>query len=159
VGIVGRAVGLRGEVEVSVQSDHPERFAVGASVLVRTGLRALRVATVRRNRRRTIVSFVEIADRAAAEALKGAELVIAAEDARELEPGEYWDHDLVGCVVITVDAEEVGTVTDVLHASANDVLVVTDGDRERLIPLVGDVVKSVEPGHKITIDPTPGLLD
>ena len=60
---------------------------------------------------------------------------------------------------VTVDGVTVGRVTDVLHNPANDVLVVTDGDRERLVPLVGQIVTNVEPGRRITVDPIPGLLD
>lgn len=159
VGVVGRAVGLRGEVEVAVTSDHPQRFDPGSVLLVAKDHRSLTVVSKRSQGTRTVVSFAEVADRTAAEALKGAELVVRAEDARSLESGEYWDHDLIGCEVFTVDGKAVGGVTDVLHNPANDILVVRDGERERLIPLVSEIVIDVEPGRRITVDPPPGLLE
>jgi 16S rRNA processing protein RimM len=105
------------------------------------------------------VAFEEVTDRTGAEALRGADLVVAAEHARALGPDEYWDHDLIGCSVDTIGGDEIGRVTDVLHAPANDVLVVAGPQREHLIPLISDVVKTVEPGRRITIDPIPGLLE
>jgi 16S rRNA processing protein RimM len=156
VGVVGRAVGLKGEVEVLVTSDAPDRFATGAEVV--SGARALVVRSARTQRGRTVVAFDGIDDRAGAEALRGAELVIPAQAARELEADEYWDHDLIGCVVETMDGEEVGRVTDVLHQPSTSVLVVL-GEREYLVPLIRDVVRAVEPRRRIAIEPIPGLLD
>jgi 16S rRNA processing protein RimM len=159
VGRVGRAVGLKGEVEVAIESDSPDRFAPGSTVLVREGLKPLTVRALRRQGERTIVTFAGVTDRDAAEDLKGAELVIAAADARSLGSDEYWDHDLVGCAVVTTDGEGIGRVTDVLHQPANDVLAVETPEGERLIPLVGEIVRSVDPGRTIVIDRFPGILD
>jgi len=115
VGRVGRAVGLKGEVEVQVTSDAPERFASGNKVVLSETSRSLTVETVRRQGERTIVKFAEIADRDASESLKGAELFIPLTEARALEDDEYWDHDLIGCLVVSLDGQEIGTVTDVLQ--------------------------------------------
>ena len=160
VGRLGRAVGLKGEIEVAVQSDSPDRFAPGSVVLLRADLRPLTVRTMRTHRDRTIVSFEEVAERSAAERLTGAELVIDASQARVLEEAEYWDHDLIGCTVVTTDGTDVGEVIDVLHGGANEVIVVrTEGAGEQLVPLVRDVVRKIEPGVRITIEPMPGLLE
>jgi 16S rRNA processing protein RimM len=105
------------------------------------------------------VSFDEVTDRTAAEALGGSELVIDADQARDLQSGEYWDHDLIGCAVVTVDGDDIGEVVDVLHHGANEVLVVKAGQKEHLVPLVGDIVKSVVPGQRITIELLEGLLE
>ncbi len=101
VGRVGRAVGLKGEVEVQITSDAPERFASGNSVVISESSRSLTVESTRKQGDRTIVKFVEISDRDDAEALKGAELVIPLSEARALEDDEYWDHDLIGCLVVS----------------------------------------------------------
>ncbi len=53
------------------------------------------------------------------------------------EPGEYYWFDLVGLRVVTVDDVDLGRVTAMMETGANDVLVV-QGDRERLIPMVAD---------------------
>lgn len=108
---------------------------------------------------RTIVAFEDVDERNGAEALVGTDLYITGDQARELESDEYWDHDLIGCAVVTIDGEPVGEVLDVLHQPAGEVLQVRGETREHLIPLIRDVVKRVVPGQKIEIDPIPGLLD
>ena len=141
-----------------VVSDDPQRFAPGSVIVVADSQQPLTVRAVRHRADRTVVSFDEIRDRTGAEALRGSELVVPTEEARELEQDEYWDHDLIGCSVVTSESEQIGVVTDVLHQPANEVLVVAGPEKEVLIPLVAAVVKRVEPGRLITIDPPPGLL-
>jgi 16S rRNA processing protein RimM len=151
---------LKGEIEVAVESDAPGRFAPGSVVFLRDGLRPLAIRSMRTHRDRTIVTFDEITDRSGAEALKGAELVIDASAARALEDAEYWDHDLIGCTVVTTAGDEVGEVTDVLHGGANEVLVVHAADnKEHLVPLICEIVRDVQPRVRITIEPMPGLLE
>lgn len=150
-------MGLGGEVEVAVLSDAPDRFTAGSVLLLRDV--GLTVRSFRMQGQRAIVAFEGVTDRNAAEALKGAELTISAEQARDLEDDEYWDHDLVGCAVVTTAGVRVGEVTDVLHQPANSVLVVRGDGRDHLVPLIGDVVREVEPRTRITIEPMPGLLD
>ena len=158
VGIVGSAVGLKGEVEVEIISDDPARFAPRSVLIDRSSNRRLTVRSKRRNRNGPVVAFDEVTDRAGAEALRGAELVVAAAEARSLGPHEYWDHDLVGCDVVTTEGRAVGRVSEVLHAPANDVLVIQGPEGERLVALVAGTIVTVEPGSRITIEST-GLLE
>lgn len=153
MGRIVRAVGLKGEVEVAVHSDAPDRFTSGAVVTGPSG--PLTVAASRMHKDRVIVSFEGVTDRNGSDALRGADLTIPDDAARPLESGEYWDHDLIGCEVVTVGGDVVGEVTDVLHQPAGELLEVG----KHLIPLIREIVKRVEPGVRITIDPLPGLLD
>lgn len=138
-----------------VLSDAPQRFEVGAHLLLGSPGRPVTIRSSRKQADRTIVAFEGIEDRTAAEALAGAELRIESSAARRLDEGEFWDHDLVGCLVVTVDGAEIGEVSDVLHQPAGELLVVG----AHLIPLIRDVVREVVPGRRITIEPLPGLLD
>lgn len=142
-----------------VLTDNPDRFASGSVVLRGDELTTLTVSRTRRTRDRTVVSFEEVTDRDGAEALRGAELVIATDQARPLEADEHWDHDLLGCAVVTEQGTEVGTVTDVLHQPSGELLLVEGKGKELLIPLVRSIVKHVERRRRITIDPPEGLLD
>lgn len=155
VGRLGRAVGLRGEIEVAVLSDAPDRFAVGSRLLLSESERVVTIRSSRKQNARTIIAFDDVDDRTGAEMLGGAALYIEGSAARSLDEGEFWDHDLLGCTVVTVDGEQVGTVTDVLHQPTGELLVVG----KHLIPLVSDVVREVVPRERITVDPIPGLLD
>jgi 16S rRNA processing protein RimM len=142
-------VGLKGEVEVTLETDNPERFAVGSRFND-----GLVIATSRVHNGRTIVSFEGITDRNGAEALRGTVLEIEMDEARALDDDEYWDHDLIGSTVVTLDGTVIGVVDDVVQQPTGSLLSVG----KHFIPLVRDVVKSVEE-ERIVIDPIPGLLD
>jgi 16S rRNA processing protein RimM len=68
--------------------------------------------------------------------------------------GEYYWVDLEGLEVVTVEGATLGKVSHLIATGANDVLVVRDGKRERLIPFVlDDYVKKVDfDTNRITVD-------
>lgn len=79
----------------------------------------------------------------------------------ELNEGEYYFHEIIGCTVVTEEGETVGTVSEILTPGANDVWVVKrNNGKEVLIPYIEDVVKNVDVEAKIiTIRPMEGLLE
>jgi 16S rRNA processing protein RimM len=124
------------------------------------GDRILTVRAAREFKGGVIVHFDEVDDRNAAELLKGRTLLIAAEEARPLEDGEFFFHDLVGLEVQSVDGKSVGRVVEVYEGGAVEFLGVSDGERERLIPFANAVVREVDlEGGRIVIEAIRGLLD
>mgnify|MGYP001769809748 CR=1 FL=1 len=160
VGTLGRPHGLRGEVTVRVLTDSPEvRFAPGTVVAV--GGRRLVVASSRWHGGVLLVSFEGVADRGAAEALRGAEVWASVDaDQRAVGEGEYYDRHLIGLAVLDASGTEVGRIASVLHLPAQDVLVVATGSGERMVPFVSALVPVVDlpAGHVQVVD-LPGLLD
>jgi 16S rRNA processing protein RimM len=163
VGRIGRPHGIRGEVSVEVRTDDPEgRLAPGATV--RTEPAAAGPLTIRSGRvhgGRLLLGFEGYADRTAAERLRGVLLVADIDPTRRPEdPEEFYDHQLAGLAVRTVDGEEVGTLHEVLHLPGQDVLAVRRPDgSEALVPFVHEIVPvvDVDAGH-VVVDPPPGLL-
>ncbi len=82
-------------------------------------------------------------DRDAAAALKGREVGVLRGALPETAENEYYWSDLIGLEVVNVQGEALGKVADVLETGANDVLVV-EGERERLIPFVKQVILDVD---------------
>lgn len=95
-----------------------------------------------------------VADRDAAMALVGTEIWVSRSVLPKAKPGEYYWADLEGLEVVTVEGRSFGTVSHLIATGANDVLVVKDAERERLIPfLVGPFVTAVDlAGGRITVD-------
>jgi 16S rRNA processing protein RimM len=164
VGRIGRPHGVRGEVTVEVRTDDPElRFAPG-SVLVTDPARVgpLTVEAVRWHSGRLLLRVEGVADRTAAEGLRG--VVVCAEvpdDEVPADPEEYYDHQLRGLAVVTVEGDAVGEVSDVIHLPAQDLLAIArPGGRELLVPFVSELVPEIDLGAgRAVIDPPPGLLD
>ena len=94
-----------------------------------------------------------IDDRDASEAL-GSCYIGAPRDA--LPPpaqDEYYWSDLIGLAVVNLQDQPLGRVTSLIETGANQVLVVSDGERERLLPFVEQVVGKVDvPGGVIRAD-------
>jgi 16S rRNA processing protein RimM len=163
VGRIGPARGVRGDVFVEPWTDDPEdRFAVGA--VLRTDPSAagpLTVAARNDASGKLVLRFDGVEDRAAAAALRGVRLVIAAADRPPLEdPDEYYTTDLVGLAAATVDGRELGPVRDVLDVAGADYLVLDVDGRERLVPFVAAIVPTVDlDARRVVIDPPEGLFE
>ena len=163
VGRVGRAHGLRGDVVVEVRTDEPdERFGVGATVRVEGARRDdLTVVRSRWAKGSLIVAFDEVSNRNGAEGLRGSVLVVDVEaDEDPDDPDEFWDRRLRGLTVVDESGSTRGTVKDVLHMPAQDVLVIDVGGEECLVPFVHQLVPTVDvASERIVVSSVPGLLD
>jgi 16S rRNA processing protein RimM len=85
---------------------------------------------------------------------------VPATEARALGEDEFWHDDLVGCVVVTDRGQEVGTVTEVVAGPAQDRLEVDTPRGPRFVPMVKEIVISVDRDAKrIVIAPPEGLFD
>jgi len=101
---------------------------------------------------------IDTVERAAS--LVGSAVSIAARDLPEPRPGEFYAYQLEGLEVLTVAGARLGAVASVLPTGSNDVLVVRDGDRELLIPVIADVIRAVDlEARRVVIQPIAGLLD
>jgi 16S rRNA processing protein RimM len=152
IGLVRSAHGVKGALRVELLTDFPDRFAPGREVEVAG--RHLRVARSAEQPDGLLVTFDGIDDRNAAELLVGAYCTVPLEDARPLPADRYYHFQLVGLRVFDVHGDrELGEVAEVLAYPANDVLRVTDGSREVLIPMIRSVVRAIAPSEgRITVD-------
>lgn len=86
-----------------------------------------------------------IDDRDVAAALIGTEIQVAQDALPEAPAGQYYWSQLEGLKVQNLEGVGLGTVTSVTSNGAQDVLVIKDGEADRLIPFVrGPLVKSVD---------------
>ncbi len=162
VGRIGRPHGVRGEVSVDVRTDDPDvRYAPGSVLVTDPDRKQLTVVRSRWHHGRLLVQFEEYADRDAADALRGQLLVVHSDTAGTTEPGEYWDHELVGLAVLLPDGTRVGVIEDVIHVAGTDLLAVRrEAGGEALVPFVAAMVPTVDvAGGHVTIDPPEGLLE
>ncbi len=121
--------------------------------------RELTVESSRRHRNRLLVKFQDTESRDGAEALRGS-FYVKARNLRKLGEGEFWEHELVGLSVVDVHGVMRGRVARVIPGGIQDLVAVTTPAGERLVPLVSEIVVSVDvAGGRVVVDPPPGLLD
>lgn len=95
-----------------------------------------------------------------AEALRGREILVKPEEFPDLCEGSYYDFQLLGCRVETVDGKLVGEVKELISIGSSHLLVVEGAGKRREIPLVEAICRKIDPKKKqIIIDPPEGLLE
>jgi 16S rRNA processing protein RimM len=160
VGRLGRPHGLGGFLTIEPETDNPHRFDPGSALLTDSG-ETLIVRSQRRDGNRLLIAFSGVADRSAAERLRGLILTIAADARRLLTDAEYWPDQLEGLEVRDFEGRPIGRVTEVIQAPAQDRLVIIGVDGvEAEVPLVKELVPTVdvEAGY-LVVAPIPGLLE
>jgi 16S rRNA processing protein RimM len=159
--------GLHGRLKVLIITDVPGRFAPGSGVyLEKNG--AYEPHTVEEcaghKGRVALVKLAGVAERDAAEALKGREIFIektaAAETREDLEEGSFYYYELIGCAVF-VEGKKFGSVADIIEAGSGNILVVRGPlEKEYMVPFVESMVdtKALRE-NRIDIFPVEGLFD
>lgn len=167
VGRVVKAHGVTGELAVDVRTDDPDRrFVPGAQLRGRPSKggteRRFVIDTVRPHGGRLLVRLDGVSDRASADALRGTLFLVDTEELPPIDdPDEFYDHQLEGLRVRTVAGADIGTVAEVLHTAAGELLSVkTPEGAEVLVPFVTAMVPRVSLSEGLVeIDPPEGLLD
>lgn len=164
VGKIVNTHGVRGEVRVISSTDFPEeRYAAGSTLYLFLGSDQepipLTVKTHRKHKNFDLLSFDGYENINDVEQWKNAILKIKEDQLTDLPEGEYYFYEIIGCRVITLEGEEIGTVKEILTPGANDVWVIDTDGKDILIPYIPDIVKEVSVEEKkIIIDPMEGLL-
>ena len=100
-----------------------------------------------------------VADMDAALALKNT-VVYADRDDFELEEGDYFIADIIGCDVIDADNGTVyGKLSEVVNRGASDIYVVKTEKGEAMIPAVDEFIDRVEVGKAVYVRPISGMFD
>lgn len=153
LGRVHGAFGVRGELKL-------ESFTEPANAILRYQPWILRDAQGRERElagargrltaKGIVATFPDVADRDAAEALRGSEIWVARSALPPPKPGEYYWVDLEGLRVVNVQGVDFGRVSHLFSTGANDVLV-AEGERERMIPFL-------QPDYIVSIDFDDGVV-
>ena len=155
--------GLRGEVSADILTDFPERFEDLESViaLLPDGTRRdLKIEDFRFQKNRVLLTFEEIDSIEAAENLRNAEICVPESEAVALEEDEYFDWELAGCAVETVEGEKIGCVKELMRTGGTEILVVAGEEKDYLIPFAETICTEVDVENKlIRVDAPEGLLE
>jgi 16S rRNA processing protein RimM len=146
-------------------TDFPERFQ-GLENLIAVAPDGRRI-TLRLEEhwfqgQRIVLKFAGFDSIEEASALVGYEFTVPEAERVQLPEDEFYDWELAGCRVETIEGEGLGKVSSVMRTGGVEVLVVKDDSREReyLIPLAEDICVEVDIENKLVrVDPPEGLLE
>ena len=147
---VAGAHGIKGEVRLKLFSDSVDSLARHSRLFVAG--RELAVLSVKGGPKTAIARFEGIADRSAAEALRGSLVEVDRDALPPLEEGEFYHADVIGLPCVDGNGALVGTVTAVENFGAGDLLEIEKADGKRtLIPLRAPI--AVLEVDRVTVDP------
>ncbi len=116
-----------------------------------------KIVNARNTHKGWLVGFEGIATRNDAELLKGKPVEVE-RAALELDDDDILLADLLGCTAQKPDGSSWGIIAEIQTGAFQDLLVIHDGEIERLLPLVDDFVTGVDVDKKIVfVDPPEGL--
>lgn len=165
VGKIVNTHGIRGEVRVISRTHFPEeRYAIGSELaLFMPGSKTpihLTVASHRKHKNFDLLTFENHPNINDVEKYRDGILKVAEDQLGDLEEGEFYYHEIIGCEVFTLEDAHIGKVTEILETGANDVWTVTpEKGKPHYIPYIADIVKEIDVDNKkIVIDAIEGLL-
>ena len=145
VGVISGAHGVRGLVKIKSFTEAPESLAGYGAVTDESGERSFEVEITGRAKGLLLARIAGIADRDAADALRGMHLYVARSALPEPEEEEYYIADLVGLRVETRIGEALGRVAAVRNYGAGDFLEIeAESGVETLLPFTKATVPLVE---------------
>ena len=129
IGTIIAPHGVRGDIRILPQTDHPEQFLELSSLLLEDG-RSLQITSARFHKRMVLMKC------------RGVE--INSEDLPQLGEGEYYVADLLGLPVFDTAGTQLGTLKDVLSTGSNDVYVIAVPEgKDILVPALKKHVKEI----------------
>ena len=152
--IVG-SFGVQGWVKVKSFTETSDALGDYPSWLVRTrgGWNAMQLEAFDVHSKGPVAKLAGCGDRAAADALRGADVAVPREALGDAGEGSLYWVDLVGLEVVQLDGELLGAIEGLFEAGDTSVMVVRRDGRETMIPFVPDYVKAVDrEARRVTVD-------
>ena len=157
---ITRATGLKGEVGVRPLVRQFDDYVtvkplfIGFDPNIARDVKLEKVSGVEK-KRRFLFNGMETRDEA--ESMIGQLLFVSVTDS---DPINMISPDLLGASVVTDNGENIGELVDMISLPANDVYVIKQGKKEVLIPVIPEIIRSVDlQMGLVTITPMDGLLD
>src|SRR4051812_11635597 len=155
IGGIARAHGIRGEV--LIYTHDPDSEILGEIETIFVGGVERTIVEARSSDKGWLLLLDGVTTRTEAEHLRG-QVVEVPREVIELSDGEVLLDDLIGCKVVLADGRPWGTIASVELHPAQDLLVIHDGEIERMLPLVDQFVTNIDiAAGVVTVDPPEGL--
>jgi 16S rRNA processing protein RimM len=145
VGRLRQAHGVRGEINLEIFTDFPERLHAGGQIYVGEEHKLLRIASIRPKDRLLLLSFEGYDDRDEVQILRNEIVYSRSDQIPKLPEDHYYHHQLIGLKVIDDTGITLGSLIEIFETGANDVYVVRPvTGKEILLPAIESVILKVD---------------
>ena len=162
LGVIRKPHGVRGEASVEPWTNDAQRFEELKRVTLvspdEATTREATISSVRAHGGRVLLAFDGIESPEAVRDFANWTIEIPDEEARTLDAGEYFLHDLVGMQLVDVEGKPRGEVIDAYEGGGGVLLNVRHGSAEFEVPFATDICTSIDVAAKrIVVDLPEGL--
>jgi 16S rRNA processing protein RimM len=155
LGVVAAPHGVRGLVRIKSFTEDPMSLGTYGPLSDETGKKAYRVEALSVARGAVLARIDGVADRTAAEALRGLRLYVERSVLPAAGEREWYEADLIGLSAIGRDGKDWGKVTAFHDFGAGPVMEVSGG---MILPFTDETVPEIDvEGGKVVVDPPAGL--
>ena len=156
LGVVAAPHGVRGLVRIKSFTEDPMAIGTYGLLSDETGKKAYRVEVLSAARGTVLARIEGIADRTAAEALRGSRLYVERDALPDAGEREWYEADLIGLPAVGRDGRDWGKVIAFHDFGAGPVMEVSGGT---MLPFTDEAVPEIDvEGGKVVVDPPAGLL-
>jgi 16S rRNA processing protein RimM len=162
LGYVIKKHGVKGEVSVLLDVDFPEEYSELESVFVEINQKLVPffVESIQIRDDKAVIKFEDIDDGPSADELKAKRVFLPLSTLPDLEPGQFYYHQIVGYTVKDRALGDVGTIMGVFTSNMQDLITVDHQGTEILIPINDDIVHDADHENKtLNVDLPEGLMD
>ncbi len=156
LGVVAAPHGVRGLVRIKSFTGDPMAVAAYGPLSDEAGKKVYRVEALSAARGAVLARIEGVADRTAAEALRGLRLYVERKRLPDAGEREWYEADLIGLAAVGRDGRDWGKVVAFHDFGAGSVMEVSGG---AMLPFTDEAVPEIDvEGGKVVIDPPAGLL-
>ncbi|MFZ5778838.1 MAG: ribosome maturation factor RimM [Pseudomonadota bacterium] len=162
LGVVAAPHGVRGLVRIRSFTEEPMAIASYGQLSDESGSRRFRVEALSSVRGAVLARIEGVADRTAAEAIRGLRLYVDRDALPAAGEREWYEADLIGLPAVGKDGRDWGKVVAFHDFGAGPTMEISGGAVSRgsvMLPFTDDAVPEVDiDGGKVVVDPPAGVL-
>lgn len=161
VATFGQPRGLRGEININIHTTSSESFKSINQFFMEDGISKIIFNSIRTFGKKNISFIRGCEDRNTAATYKGKRIFTLRENLPNINNGEYYLTDLIGCTVINIEKNVLGKIIDIKNFGAGDLMEVSkDNNNFFFIPMNNDNLVNIDLQKMVIIvDPVLGLID
>lgn len=162
IGYVLKPHGLKGGLSISIDPDIPNDFSTLDAVLLGEGESLVPYFIVDNSvtGNKAFVKFEDVDTLEEAEELTKKTVYLPKSARPKSEVGEFYDDEVIGCLVDDKQLGQLGIITDVMTAGPNRLLVMEYQEKEILIPINSPFIINVNKSeNRVTTELPDGFLD
>jgi 16S rRNA processing protein RimM len=161
LGRIAGAHGIRGEVLIHAYTSAPKDIGAYGPLIDAGAKRCFEIAIVRTTPKGVVARIGGVADRTAAEALKGVELYVSRDRLPAAGEDEFYHADLIGLAAVDPAGKTIGEIVAVQNYGAGDLIEIrlAGSAKTELIPFTETAVPQIDIAAKRAVVVMPTTTD